>query len=188
MAKKRRRGPRHRYRKTAPDPIPMEKRRASCRQWIADNTNIDPTTLISDKVLADVLVAKHPIGTDCPHSQVIHTVSGSLLASRFRGDQPDQDSQAAQEITSVYVIGTDCGKFIKIGKTKRPSRRFMALQTANPNPLVVYKVFSGVTADYEASLHDRFAKRRISGEWFEVKEDLLRWVIEMGQPTPVKDW
>lgn len=65
----------------------------------------------------------------------------------------------------VYAIRDDAAQAVKIGFTRNPERRLRQLQTANATPLRTLCVFENVQA-FEASLHQSFASRRMSGEWF----------------------
>lgn len=63
----------------------------------------------------------------------------------------------------VGAIGTDR---VKIGFTRSPKERLMAIQTTCPYPLEVLGVMPG-TRKLEAALHELFRGRRKFGEWFE---------------------
>jgi hypothetical protein len=65
----------------------------------------------------------------------------------------------------VYVIGDGQSGIVKIGITKNLVSRLKGLQTGSPHELHVFCTFRG-GVELEAHLHDRFAKRRLQGEWF----------------------
>ncbi|MFF8610892.1 GIY-YIG nuclease family protein [Streptomyces sp. NPDC015346] len=67
----------------------------------------------------------------------------------------------------VYVIGEQGSRIVKIGTTKDLSLRLTALQTGNPNPLVLLWSHQG-GRDLEGHLHATFAPHRVRGEWFDL--------------------
>lgn len=74
----------------------------------------------------------------------------------------------------TYVIQAESGGPVKIGRTDKPvETRLKSLQTGNPEKLRIIYVFNGDW--YEKHIHDRFADRRLVGEWFDesVVDDLI---------------
>lgn len=69
----------------------------------------------------------------------------------------------------VYVIGeSECGP-VKIGRTKSLEQRLASLQVGNHRRLqVLASANCPRPASVEASLHDRFRSKRLTGEWFSV--------------------
>jgi hypothetical protein len=55
---------------------------------------------------------------------------------------------------------------VKIGKSDDPRGRFKTLNNASPSPLELIWTAEGGAA-LEAYLHQRFAGRRVHGEWFD---------------------
>jgi len=77
---------------------------------------------------------------------------------------------------NTYVIRAGNTNQYKIGKTSRSIRkRLRELQTGNPYPLRLYKVFPG---DYERFLHIKFSTKRTrsNGEWFELDESDFKYI------------
>ncbi len=68
----------------------------------------------------------------------------------------------------VYFIEAPATGLVKIGKTTDLQKRFAALSTQSPTPLRVLKTIPGYS-DEERALHERFAKHRRHGEWFELE-------------------
>lgn len=70
----------------------------------------------------------------------------------------------------VYLVTAEIGGPVKIGRTRadRVKSRLKELQTGNPQPLRVVRMFSG-GRDLEQHLHKVFGPYRIGakGEWFE---------------------
>lgn len=67
----------------------------------------------------------------------------------------------------TYLVMADGSHLVKIGIAKDPRRRLQVLQTGQPMDL--YLMWS-VEGDYEHALHERFAKYRHRGEWFDLSE------------------
>lgn len=66
----------------------------------------------------------------------------------------------------IYFIQDTLTCHIKIGFTDGdPDARLRALQTGNPNPLVLLGTSQGDLED-EQDLHRRFSEWRVQGEWF----------------------
>lgn len=76
----------------------------------------------------------------------------------------------------VYFLRSEKTHAIKIGFTAGPvEKRLGSLQTAHPYKLQLLATTPG-TAEYEKSLHERFASFRLKGEWFEPHPDLLAFI------------
>jgi hypothetical protein len=65
----------------------------------------------------------------------------------------------------VYFMHAPLVRRVKIGKTTHLLRRFNALKTACPVSLEIVALFDA-EAWPESSLHARFKKHRLHGEWF----------------------
>jgi hypothetical protein len=78
----------------------------------------------------------------------------------------------------VYVIGTELADRVKIGFTSGdPRARLKALQTGCPDELVVIATEVG-SQSLERNLHERFAEKRVRGEWFRVDKELREYIID----------
>ncbi len=93
-------------------------------------------------------------------------------------------------ICYVYIIGLIDSIFpIKIGLSKRPSSRLVALQTSHYETLMLYSTVKLANvrraADIESAAHKIFKDVHIRGEWFEIdahsaEETILRLVADDG--------
>jgi uncharacterized protein YozE (UPF0346 family) len=76
----------------------------------------------------------------------------------------------------VYFISSKKNLEIKIGFTAgQVEKRLKSLQTAHPYKLQLITKIPG-TPEYEKSLHERFSKFRLEGEWFKSDPDLLAFI------------
>jgi hypothetical protein len=66
----------------------------------------------------------------------------------------------------VYFIQARNGGPIKIGWAKDPEQRLANMQVANAEPLVIRTAVKS-KPQAEKKLHERFAAKRVRGEWFE---------------------
>jgi|ERR1043166_932612 hypothetical protein len=90
----------------------------------------------------------------------------------------------------VYFLQAQTGGPIKIGWSSDIKQRLDALQPGCPYPLNVLLCVRGSFAD-EQLLHQKFARFRLHGEWFEAAEEVLKYILSVrskrcfqGQPPP----
>jgi hypothetical protein len=70
----------------------------------------------------------------------------------------------------VYLLGG--GGYYKIGKAKDPQRRAETLAVQLPYSVeLLHAIESGDYARAEEYLHERFAHKRLNGEWFDLSDD-----------------
>lgn len=72
---------------------------------------------------------------------------------------------------------------IKIGESKNPQSRLRNLQTGNKNLLKIYKTIRCPDKQYakrlEGSLHQRYLKKCLGGEWFEIHFKDVDYICHM---------
>ena len=78
---------------------------------------------------------------------------------------------AQQGRPMVYFIGAIEGP-IKIGTSTDIIRRLRALQSSHPEPLYLFAADAG-GSQKERAYHTRFAKHRLTGEWFARAPEIL---------------
>jgi hypothetical protein len=85
-----------------------------------------------------------------------------------RSGQPDQIQQA--DLRWVYVVSSeDNPKVVKIGVASDVERRIKNLQVAAPTRIVLrWSARGGLPL--ESHLHEKFRRRRMSGEWFDFRK------------------
>lgn len=103
----------------------------------------------------------------------IHDADPTFLTAI--GDSYDHEWNNRAEIATderVYVIR--CGRFVKIGTSRNVAERLRALQTGNAERVELVGVLYGGN-HLEGTLHRRFARHHVRGEWFTLRvlPDLL---------------
>lgn len=79
------------------------------------------------------------------------------------------NTNASPKAGYVYFLKT--GSFYKIGKTKRPLRRFPQIRIEMPLPTYLWSIWwSPDMTALESMLHSFYAQYRTNGEWFALPE------------------
>ena len=79
--------------------------------------------------------------------------------------------------TLSWIYFLQCKNYIKIGRTNNILKRMIEIQGLNPFPLKLLLVLKG-DSKKEASLHARFRKDRIRGEWFILSTQMKAYIIK----------
>lgn len=95
------------------------------------------------------------------------TVWGSV-ARWFIEQQRALDNACELTHSHVYFIQSVNGGPVKIGIAKSVSARLAVLQGAQPYALNIIATVPDGGREMEKKLHQRFADRRINGEWFDI--------------------
>lgn len=80
--------------------------------------------------------------------------------------------------SSIYFLGCDENRNIKIGISKNPLQRKRELQAGSPVKLYVRAVIDRQTENDEARLHRIFKDCRLWGEWFTLNDEMERFINE----------
>lgn len=75
----------------------------------------------------------------------------------------------------VYFVYNPDSHAIKIGVSRNPQKRFVALQIGSPATLRLLGFIPG-TAKNESALHSKFWNLRIRGEWFKLHAPLKQYI------------
>lgn len=97
---------------------------------------------------------------------------------RTRSKFPERDELEAKPpgMGSVYFIKAEKSKRVKIGFTELlPTSRLAVLQTGSPEKLTLMGSFGGTLAD-ERSAHKLLSQYRLSGEWFELSDEVALFI------------
>ena len=80
----------------------------------------------------------------------------------------------------VYFVETLDGRFIKIGYSTRPRRRFSEFGTLRPGPFALRLIgsFPG-SLKTERWLHEKFQEDRDNGEWFRASDRLREFIAAL---------
>lgn len=87
------------------------------------------------------------------------------------------------ESTNVYFMGSVKSKAVKIGNSGNPESRLAEIQRGHPHKLVLYTVVENVAMDYETEIHRMFKHIRKEGEWFELTDELIHFMINRTDET-----
>ena len=92
------------------------------------------------------------------------------------------DKQTAQPPAYVYFVCNPDSNAIKIGIAKNVRRRLTSLQTSSPAELELLGTIKArdeiAARKLEQSLHNKFDRERIRGEWFIAEPRLLQYIKE----------
>ncbi|MEU3522186.1 GIY-YIG nuclease family protein [Streptomyces sp. NPDC006654] len=75
----------------------------------------------------------------------------------------------------VYIMGSDEWPYVKIGRSKDPTKRLWFVQVGSPVRLSLLATFEGGQA-LEAGLHRYFERHRTTGEWFDLGDNAVERV------------
>jgi hypothetical protein len=75
----------------------------------------------------------------------------------------------------IYLMEDLRNKPFKIGKSKTPGKRERPLQSEVPQIVMRFSIPAEEAREKE--LHERFDAKRIRGEWFELSQDELMWLV-----------
>ena len=93
------------------------------------------------------------------------------------------------KIGHLYALISDCGKYIKIGISNRPRRRFAKLSRSTPFKFNLVEQISGdgaKIAELEKYFHGKYERAGFTGfdgctEWLVCTDELLKEIREMGR-------
>ncbi|MFJ1993110.1 GIY-YIG nuclease family protein [Streptomyces asiaticus] len=87
------------------------------------------------------------------------------LAKAARKNEPRKATKPTK-MRCTYLVGIEGSPLVKIGFTSgAPMKRLKSLQTGQPMTL---SLLWSTPGDHEDMLHERFAKYRVRGEWFDL--------------------
>lgn len=92
--------------------------------------------------------------------------NGNNLSIEYMNTYPKEPSK-------TYLMYDSNTNFTKIGKSKNPQQRERTLQAEKPT----ISLFAISEKDVEKELHQKYASRRIRGEWFDLSEDEINAIL-----------
>jgi hypothetical protein len=131
------------------------------RQWMSAQPTESLPRLPVDEKMRRRAYAREGI----PFPEPVRVAPQPIRSFAARPRSPKWTSAAGKPHT--YLVAAEGSDLVKIGIAKDPKRRLQVLQTGQPMDL--YLMWS-VEGDYEQALHERFAKYRHRGEWFDLRE------------------
>ena len=78
-----------------------------------------------------------------------------------------------EAIPDVKTYFIRCNDKVKIGRAQDVQRRLEALQTANPDTLILLGYIEG---DLEHYLHNKFQKHHFRGEWYYLDREIMAFI------------
>ena len=111
-------------------------------------------------------------GKDFINAFIRREIGGASI--RWEHRKIDRSLQAAPE--NIYFISDEDG-YIKIGFARNVQSRLETLQTASRQELRVIATMPGSLSD-EKSLHHKFSKDHVRGEWFRPSQELRQFIKE----------
>lgn len=84
----------------------------------------------------------------------------------------------------LYVYFIQSGELVKIGTSRDPRKRFQTLRLGSPAPLRLLACIPGGRPE-ERALHNRFARCRRHGEWFDATAELLEFIHSLRESLNV---
>lgn len=104
--------------------------------------------------------------------------------AKVEAEQLQRQQQAlrdAQANAFVYFIVDWQRRVVKIGVSQSPQKRLKDLQTSNPHPLELAAIVPGGFA-LERELHERYTAYRLSGEWFQLTQEIMDQIESFKAP------
>lgn len=88
---------------------------------------------------------------------------------------PDKPIGQARALSGVYVL--HCADVYKIGRGRNAALRVRQIQTNTPFPVEhLFTIATSNAVALERELHQRFAERRVRGEWFALITDDIEYL------------
>jgi len=105
------------------------------------------------------------------YNRAVEEQERAIHESMIRCPKPKRTPQSGW----VYIL--KAGKYYKIGRSKRPQKRYEDLATLPPWPTeMINTIKAGDMSQLESKLHKRFAEKRKRGEWFELDKEDVAWL------------
>lgn len=117
-------------------------------------------------------------GVDATISQIMKALGPSKRMAGNPGMRPIADGFSRRKGEVYFIQSGDEDGPIKIGYAANVRARFSAMQTGTPVKLTLLATMPGGQGR-EMSLHSRFDRYRMSGEWFKYEGELRQFVMDL---------
>lgn len=91
-------------------------------------------------------------------------------------------------MTYVYFISNAKQTVVKIGVANKPNKRLKTFQTGNHEELIILRVIKlsnrSSAFELESTLHKKFQKYHIRGEWFRLSDTLVEFIEHYQSEQP----
>lgn len=161
-------------------------------QWIR---TFDPKLEVMDDGYCPIKLTHSRVATICDLRELMEKIQSSIDFISSGGTyetiklEPIDDVEL-ENVTNakkdrvgfVYVMQNRRNGLFKIGFSKRPSFREKTLQSEEPEVEMIFAYKGSI--EIEKKIHDKYSKKRIRGEWFNLsKEDLasIELMIDGGE-------
>lgn len=96
--------------------------------------------------------------------------------------KPNNSPQYPPETTDGYVYLMQSGDAFKIGMSQNPSERLRGISPILPYPVnLLCIVKTEDMRSLEVTLHERFADKRLNGEWFALSSEDIQYVKSLAE-------
>ncbi len=92
-----------------------------------------------------------------------------LKARMIALEKPTEDRSLQRGGGFVYLMRNGRNGFTKIGYSRSPKHREKTLQSEEPEVEIIFSAKAQFSL--EQSLHDKFARKRVRGEWFNLSAE-----------------
>lgn len=79
----------------------------------------------------------------------------------------------------VYLAWLETTEYYKIGRSKTPRYRFLSTTHMPVDIVMLHTIPTNFTVWLERDLHERFAEKRVRGEWFKLTDNDLAYVTSI---------
>lgn len=126
--------------------------------------------------LIDGLSKTLSIVTDEEITQANNELVKQFISESTRAKEESKIKTREKKKGYVYFIKDNSG-YIKIGCTKNVNRRLKDFSVASINLKIVHQIETNDMELTEELFHNKFFKKRIKGEWFNLNENDIEYII-----------
>jgi len=84
-----------------------------------------------------------------------------------------------RNIGFVYLAWLETTEYYKMGRSRTPKTRFLGMTQMPVDIVMLHKIPTNFMVYLERDLHERFAEKRVRGEWFKLTDDDLVYVTSI---------